>query len=115
MIMLRKLNEYSVDKQDMVTIYKLFIRSAIEQSSVVWSSAITKEEECSLERVQKIALKIIYQVDYFSYENALEMSKLCTMKQRYKMLALRFALKCTKSENTKQMFPLAPKKLGKKV
>ena len=85
MIMLIKLNEFSVDTNDMVSIYKLFIRSIIDQSSVVWSSSITAEEMLSLERVQKVALKIIYQMNYFSYENALRMSNLCTVKERHKM------------------------------
>ena len=53
MIILRKLIEFEVKTEDMVTIYILFIRSIIEQSSVVWSSSLTTEEMSSLERTQK--------------------------------------------------------------
>ena len=110
MLMLRKLSEFSVAKIDLITIYKLFIRSIIDQSSVVWSCSLTKEEVLSLGRIQKVALKIIYETDYDTYENALKMSNLSTVEERHKMLSLRFALKCTKSEKASHMFPLAPQK-----
>ena len=107
MLILRKLSEFKVPKSDMITIYILFIRSVIEQSFVVWSSSLTQEDIASFERVQKIALKIIYKDDYQSYENALNKSKLPTMKDRYHSLLLRFAIKCTKNDKTKDILPLA--------
>ena len=58
-ILLHKLFEFAVPEKDLVTIYVLFIRSILEQSCVVWHSAITKEEEVSLERVQKVCLRVI--------------------------------------------------------
>ena len=109
MIMLRKLKEFRVKQKDMLLVYKLYIRSVIEQSSVVWSSSLTQEEELALERTQKVALRLIYQSDYESYENALLLADIPTVTERFRMLAVRFATKCTKSENTAHMFPLAPK------
>ena len=106
MIILRRLSEFKVEKADMIKIYVLFIRVAIEQSSVVWSSALTKQEEKSLERVQKVALKIIYQSEYISYDNALQMSKLPSIAERYKTLLYKFAVKCVRNEKTQDMFPL---------
>ena len=107
MIILRKLTEFAVPQNDMLTIYVLFIRSVVEQSSVVWSSSLTREEEISLERTQKVALRIIYQNQYISYENALQKSKLPTIKQRYETLLYRFAKKCSQNPKTKDMLPLA--------
>ena len=78
MLILRKLKEFDVPKCDILTIYILFIRSIIEQSSVLWSSSLTLDDQQRLERVQKIALHIIYDTDYISYENALKVSKLST-------------------------------------
>ena len=86
MIILRKLNEFKVSKTDLTTIYKLFIRVIVEQSSVVWSSSLTQDEQDLLERTQKVALKIIFQDNYKTYENALEISKLPTLKIRYQNL-----------------------------
>ena len=61
MVILRKLVEFNVNTNDMLNIYILFIRSVLEQSSVVWTSSITCDEQQSLERAQKVALMIIYQ------------------------------------------------------
>ena len=72
MLILRKLKEFDVKIQDMTTIYVLFIRSVIEQNSVVWSSALTCEELAYLERTQKVALRIILGTKYISYEHALK-------------------------------------------
>ena len=107
MIILRKLKEFEVKIADMITIYILFIRSVIEQSSVVWSFAITAGEMAVLERTQKVALRIIFGQNYLTYENALKLANLPKIEDRYKTLQLRFALKCTKNENTRDMFPLA--------
>ena len=109
-VILRKLNEFSVSKRDMITIYILFIRSILEQSSVVWSSSLTKDEKNAFERTQKVALRIIYQEDYISYENALKLSNLKTIEERHTKLLLNFAIKCSKNVNTKNMLPLAPSK-----
>ena len=66
MLILRKLKEFDVKTQDMITIYVLFIRSVIEQNSVVWSSALTCGELAYLERTQKVALRIILGIKYIS-------------------------------------------------
>lgn len=95
---LRNLIHFNVNTKDLIHIYIIFIRSVLEQSSVVWGSAITEVEEKSLERIQKCPLHIIYQEKYKSYQNALLFSKLPTLVERRNMLSLRFALKCTKNE-----------------
>ena len=79
MSILRKLYEFNIPKKQMVQIYTIYVRSIIERSSVVWSSSITNDESSALERIQKVALKIIYRGEYFSYENALTKSNLLTL------------------------------------
>ena len=106
MTILRNVSNFNVPKKDLIHIYILFIRSVLEQSCVVWGSAITESEVKSLERVQKCALHIIFQEKYDSYLNALKMSKLPTLAERRAILSLKFALKCTKNDRTKSMFPL---------
>ena len=75
MVILRNLNTFHVPVKEMVNIYCLYIRSIAEQSSVVWSSSITTGEEYDLERIQKVALRIILQSDYIDYSNALQKNK----------------------------------------
>ena len=83
----------------------LYIRSILEQSSVVWSSSITVDEIVALERVQKCALRLIYQSEYISYCNALNMSGLTDLSNRRQKLLQNFADKCVTNEATQFMFP----------
>ena len=108
MVILRKLYGFSIPVVDMVHIYTMYIRSVAEQSSVVWSSDLTRGEEYDLERIQKVALRIILAEleDYTDYESALVISKLQTLKARRTQLRLRFAVKCTKTDRAKDMFPV---------
>ena len=72
----------------------------------IWSSSLTKGEEFDIERIQKVALRIIFTDEYTSYENALNFTNLPTLKARRSKLCLNFALKCTKSPKTADIFPL---------
>ena len=108
MRLLHKLVEFGVPKEDLKTIYILFIRSCLEQSCQVWHSSLTLENLTDIERIQKSALKIILQNEYESYEKALEVMGLQSLYDRREELCLSFAKKCTKSSNSqvKSMFPL---------
>ena len=59
MTILRNLYEFDIPVEDLVMIYSLYIRSILEFNSNVWFSSITEEEKDDIERVQKIACKII--------------------------------------------------------
>ena len=90
----------------MINIYCLYIRSVAEQSSVVWSTSITSGEVNDLERIQKVALRIILQSEYIDYNNALKIANLQTLRARISLLCQKFALKCTQNYKTSDMFPL---------
>ena len=70
MIMLHKLYEFGLEVEEMVNIYILYIRSILESSAIVWHSAITNGEEMELERVQKVALRIILDSNHENYSQA---------------------------------------------
>ena len=53
MIILRKLCEFKIPVKDMIQIYILYIRSLVEQSSVVWASSITQQEKMTLRESRK--------------------------------------------------------------
>ena len=80
MTILRNLATFYVPLLEKVNIYCLYIRSVAEQSSVVWSSSLTVGEQNDLERVQKVALRIILGQNYLNYENALYLTNLETLK-----------------------------------
>ena len=102
MIILRKLSEFNMNTNDMITIYVLFVRSILEQSSVVWSSSITQGELASLEMCQTVALRIIFGINYMSFDLVLKLSKLKNMEERYQKL-LSFVPKCSKNEKNTDM------------
>ena len=93
---------------ELVNIYCLYIRSVAEQSSVVWSSSLTQGQVYDLERVQKVALRLILGDEYQSYENALDLTELDNLAARRSVLSLNFAKKCIKNERASDMFPLKP-------
>jgi hypothetical protein len=106
MLILQKLYEFNLPIEEMVNIYILFIRSVVEYCCVVWHSSITEEENRNIERVQKIALRIILNDDYSDYSSALELSGLETLRNRRTQLSYNFAKKCIKSEKSSDLFPV---------
>ena len=108
MVILHNLYDFKLPIEEMVEIYIMYIRSVLESSAVVWHSSITKGEEIEIERVQKVALRIILKENYECYDRALNITSLETLKERRTQLCQSFAQKCTKNENTKAMFPLKP-------
>ena len=114
MSMLTKLKYAGVETEDLLDVYKLFIRSLIEYCSVVWHSRLTVSQTADLERVQKICLKVILSENYVSYEAALEMTGLEALDSRREARCLSFAKKCIKHPKHKAMFPLNPPKSKEK-
>ena len=102
--LLRKISNFGADLEDLKIIYILYIRSLLEQSCVVWHSALTEENAHDLERIQKTSLRIILKNEYKSYEHALKTLDLENLAKRREMLCLGFAKKCLKNEKMKQYF-----------
>ena len=105
MELLRKLSGFGAPISDLRNIYVTFVRTQCEQSCCVWHSGLTQENEDDLERVQKVAMKIILKNDYKNHENALNILELQTLKERREELCLSFARKCLRNEKMKALFP----------
>ena len=106
MTILHKLCGFQVPTDDLLNIYVLYIRSMLELNCQVWHHSLTDEDTNTLERVQKVALRIILKDEYHSYENALDLTNLKTLAERRSDLCLRFAVRCTKHPSMSKMFPL---------
>ena len=106
MSIMHNLYGFKLPVLELIDVYILYIRSVIEQSSVVWNSSITQQECIEIERIQKAALRIILKENYVSYANALCITGLPTLKDRRDHLARKFAEKCVKSEKSNHLFPL---------
>ena len=105
MELIRKLSGFGAPISDLKTIYLTYIRSQCEQSSNVWHSGLTSQNEIDLERIQKVAFKIILKEKYINYENALNYLDLPTLKERRDQLCLSFARKCLSNIKMKSLFP----------
>ena len=105
MIILHKLSKFNPPIEDLVTIYKLYIRSILEQNCQVWHHALTQEDIYNIERVQKVSCKVILKAQYQSYDQALKDLNLETLLNRRNALSLKFAKKCVKHPKLNDMFP----------
>ena len=110
--MITKLKYVGVGMEDLIDIFKLFIRSVSEYCSVLFHSRLTVEDSDKLERIQKICLKVILGDMYINYESALEMSGLQTLKSRRDKRCLDFSLKCVKHSKNRRLFPLNTRTFG---
>ena len=104
MEILRKMSGFGAPIGDLKKIYLTYIRTHCEQSSTVWHSGLTELNKSDLERVQKVALKIILKDKYINYENALMVLDLESLEQRRNELALTFAKKCLSNSRMKHLF-----------
>ena len=103
MELLRQLSNFTRSRQDKLQIYKVYIRSVLEQSSVVWNSSLTKKNEREMERVQKVAVRLIMGEDT-KYEESLKILKLTSLKENRNLLSVKFAEKCLANKNTRSIF-----------
>ena len=106
MSLVTKLKYVGVKKDDLIDVYKLFIRSLLEYCCVVFHSSLTHENIQDLERIQKTALRVVYGEDYEDYQSALHRSGLETLYSRRESRCLDFALKCVKHPLNSRLFPL---------
>ena len=107
--MLQKLYEFNVPTEELIHIYILFIRSLVEYCCAGWHSSLTEEDSTSIERIQKVALRMILKEDYSDYPSALEITRLETLRQRWTQLSLNFSKKCLKSDRMSELFHLIVK------
>ena len=82
MELLRRVASFGAPKEDLRTIYILYVRSVLEHSSVVWHSSLTDENSEDLERIQKSAIKIILGNKYKDYQSALNYLQLDKLYDR---------------------------------
>ena len=89
----------------LINVYCSMFRPIIEFFHVVYNSMLSEEIDAQIERVQKMALKIIYGFEY-KYEELLEKSGLETLKKRREKAFLKFTFNLIKNERYSAWFPL---------
>ena len=108
MELLRQLNNFTKSIKDKLHIYKTYIRSVVEQSCIVWGSSLTRKNKNEIERVQKVAVKIILK-NTKPYKETLKYLNIETLEERRQILSNRFADRCIKNKRTMDMFEIRTK------
>ena len=103
--MLSKLKYAGIKRDDLLDIYKLFVRSTAEYCSVVFHKSLTKKQSKKLEVIQSTSLKIILGDTYTDYESALEICSLKTLNERRNERMLKFAVRCVQDKFNREIFP----------
>ena len=106
MQILHKLAPFNVKRQDLKELYFLYVRSILEYNCQVWHYSLTEEETLNIERVQKVACRIILKSEYENYSHALKILQLDTLESRRSVLCLKFAKNALKHPKASDMFPV---------
>ena len=104
--LLTKLKYAETSIEDLVIIYKSFIRSRLEFCSVAFHSGLTNNQSKSLDRCEAVCLKIILHESYISHEAACEMLGLKKLSDRKEERCKQFAMTSLKHPQNKRIFPL---------
>ena len=105
MALLRGVLNFGAKSHEMVHLWKIYCRSVLEQSCVVWSSSLTQENINNLERAQKTFCKLVLKHNYKNYSNALMQLNLESLKQRRENLYLKFAKSGIKNNKLRDLLP----------
>ena len=93
-----------LDPNIILDYYVKEIRALAEQGVPIWHSGLTKGQSKDLEKIQKVALKIILSDNYESYEVACDGFNLETLSQRRGDLCINFAVKLYRSDRSNEFF-----------
>ena len=104
MQLLFRASKFTTSRKDLKDIYVTFVRSILENSSVVWHSSLTQNNSRALERIQKMAVKVIMGSHYQTYKKSLKILNLDNLETRREKLC--FAKKCVQHEKLKHWFPI---------
>ena len=97
---LRRMLQYNLGIETMFDVYTKEVRSILELAVPVWHSGLTRRQSGDIERIQRIAFKIILGFEYKNYNQACKMLSTHTLEDRRTKLCLKFAWKNLKSENS---------------
>ena len=112
------MKSFGATRDDLVKIWTTILRPCAEYASPVWHPGLTLSDSQNLEKLQKTALAIIlgrcyvnfkphYKIDnkLVTYQEALKILRLETLKQRREDLVTKFAKDILKSSAHRTMLP----------
>ena len=104
MWLLRRLKLASVEPQFLIDFFVKEIRILAEHGVAIWNSGLTLAQVNMLEKIQKVALRIILGDTYLSYDKARAQFNLKLLSERRLELCTNFALKLFESKHRETFY-----------
>ncbi|KAI8506604.1 hypothetical protein Bbelb_160310 [Branchiostoma belcheri] len=93
LFLLRRLKHFNLPVNDLLQVYKSYVRPVVEYCAPVWHPGLTSSQSARLERIQKRALRTILRGQYVDYNSALHTTGLQSLSSRRTDLCRKFASK----------------------
>ena len=104
MWLLRRMKALKLDPEFILDYYLKEVRSLAEQGVPIWNSGLNKSQVKEIEKIQKVALKIILGQQYESYTSACLRFGLQKLSVRRLEISTKFAIKLYKSKRCEEFF-----------
>ena len=98
------MKKIQLDRNIILDYFLKEIRPVLEYAAPVWSSGISVAQSNQIERVQKVALRIILGHDYSSYSEACSEFNVESLRLRRETLCGKFAVKLFQSDRRRQFY-----------
>ena len=105
LFMLRKLKRTGLNVEELVAVYRGYIRPILEYAVPVWHSGITSEQSSKIESIQKRVCRIILGKEYEHYSEALSRMGLESLYTRRISICTKFATQAHESAKFNHWFP----------
>ena len=106
--MLRLLKKHNLPCNDLLTIYRSYVRPILEYGAPVWNGALTRHQRESLEKIQKRALRIIHGSFFTNYQEILNACQFKTLGQRREDICVNFIEETLKNTDQFKDFFVPP-------
>ena len=110
MWLIRRMKILGLEANIILEYYLKEIRPLTEHGVVAWNSGLTKSQSKQIEKIQKVAFKIILSHKYQTYEAACKSLCLPTLSQRRTKLCINFAVNLFRSSRRDEFFTVLKQK-----
>ena len=97
---MRRLKKFKLNITQLLDVYQKEVRSILEYAVPVWSSGITLKQSNQIEKIQKVAFRIILGHSYMNYEVACTLLSMEPLYIRRIQLCINFGKKDLKKNNS---------------
>ena len=102
---LRRLKGFGASRNNLVELYKLFIRLTLEFAAPLWSGALTLKNKQKLNRIQSNVTNLIIGPNNFNSEERDSLLRLQDLERRRLCLTEKFCKKMVEDDRFKHLFP----------